>query len=88
MEQHKIKSGWIVTCVGSVTQASLRMANANFKKVWNGHFEIVSLVGTLSPKKGSHLHMSISDAEGNCFGGHLLEGNLIYTTAEIVIQEP
>ena len=63
------------------------MANANFKKVWKGHFEIVSLVGTLSPGKGSHLHMSISDGEGNCFGGHLLDGNLVYTTAEIVIQE-
>ncbi len=49
-------------------------------------FEIVSLVGTLSTN-GSHLHIALSDSLGNTIGGHLMEGNVIYTTAEIVIGE-
>ena len=49
-------------------------------------FEIVSLVGTLSPD-GSHSHISLSDGTGATIGGHLLEGNEVYTTAEIVIGE-
>ena len=49
-----------------------------------GHFEIVSLTGTVSVN-GSHLHISISDSEGKTIGGHLLEGCKIYTTTEIFI---
>jgi predicted DNA-binding protein with PD1-like motif len=44
------------------------------------------LVGTVSIS-GSHLHLSISDSTGKTIGGHLLEDNLVYTTAEIVIGE-
>ena len=29
--------------------------------------------------------MSISNSEGHTIGGHLLEGNRVYTTAEIVL---
>lgn len=52
----------------------------------NGPFEIVSLVGTLSIH-GIHVHISISDESGQTFGGHLLSGNLIHTTAEILLME-
>ena len=48
--------------------------------------EIVSLVGTLSPD-GEHLHVAISDGAGRTIGGHLLEGSLVYTTAEIAVGE-
>ncbi len=34
-----------------------------------------------------HLHLSIADTKGVVVGGHVLDGNLIYTTAEIVIGE-
>jgi predicted DNA-binding protein with PD1-like motif len=34
-----------------------------------------------------HLHASISDGTGKTIGGHLMDGNLIYTTAEIIIGE-
>lgn len=52
-------------------------------KTYEGHFEIVSLVGTLS--SGGHLHMSISDAEGNVFGGHVFGDVIVYTTAEVIV---
>jgi predicted DNA-binding protein with PD1-like motif len=34
---------------------------------------------------GSHLHLAISDSTGRTIGGHLVDGNLVYTTMEIVI---
>lgn len=82
--KENIQAGWVVTAVGSLAQYHLRFANQESGTQEYGHFEIVSLVGALSVQ-GSHLHISISDSTGRTVGGHLLEGNLIYTTAEIVI---
>jgi uncharacterized protein len=62
----------------------MRFANQQQGASATGHFEIVSLVGTVSTN-GSHLHIAVSDSLGHTIGGHLLEGNLIFTTAEIVI---
>lgn len=84
-KQH-IKAGAIVTCVGSLTQFHLRFANQEKGTKKNGHFEIVSMTGTFSDST-SHLHISVSDSIGNTIGGHLLDGNLIYTTAEIVVVD-
>jgi len=85
MEQ-KIKAGCIVTCVGSLKKAVLRMAGAKIVKELCGKYEIVSLVGTLCPD-GLHLHMSLSDQEGNLVGGHVKDGCLVNSTAEIVIGQ-
>jgi len=80
--------GWkavgIVTCVGSLNEAHLRFANQPLGTKINGKLEIVSLTGTLS-ETNCHIHMSVSDSTGKTTGGHLLEGNKIYTTAEIVL---
>ena len=83
---HGIRAGWMVTCVGSLTQVVLRLANQTEGTTYTGHFEIVSLVGTLSTA-GCHLHLSFSNSTGTTLGGHLLPGSLVYTTAEIVIGE-
>ncbi len=85
-KQEKIEAGWVMTCVGSLTQTHLRFANQPNGTKANGHFEIVSLVGTVSVN-GNHLHLSVSDSLGQTTGGHLLPENLVYTTAEIVIGE-
>lgn len=85
-QEMKIKAGFVATCVGSLRQANLRMANQPEATKLAGKFEIVSLVGTLS-RDGLHLHISISDSIGKMTGGHLLTDNLIYTTAEIIIGE-
>ena len=83
---HKIEAGWIATCSGSLTDYSIRFANQENGSTGSGHFEIVSLTGTVSTN-GSHLHISISDSTGKTIGGHLLDNCKIYTTAEIVLQE-
>ncbi len=71
--------------------ATLRMAYSgqeeNEVKVINEHLEIVSLVGTLSSTGGHHLHISLSNKDGNCLGGHVFGEMNVFTTAEIVIGE-
>lgn len=84
VEENNIQAGFILTAVGSLKKATLRFANQNNYHVFNERFEIVSLVGTLSIH-GIHLHISLSDKNGKTIGGHLVDGCLIYTTAEIVI---
>lgn len=86
IKEQEIAAGWIMTTVGSLTDVHLRYANQESGDTLTGHFEIVSLVGTVSTN-GSHLHLSVSDGAGRTTGGHLLDGNIIYTTAEIVIGE-
>ncbi|MDE3251592.1 MAG: DNA-binding protein [Bacteroidota bacterium] len=83
---NNIQAGWIATCVGSLTEYQIRLANQDKGYADKGHFEIVSLVGTLSVN-GSHLHIALSDSTGKTIGGHLMEGCKIYTTAEMVIGE-
>ncbi|WP_460911885.1 PPC domain-containing DNA-binding protein [Spirosoma areae] len=84
IRQERIEAGAVLTCVGSLTDVTLRLANQESQTVWRGHFEIVSLVGTLSTG-GSHIHLSVSDSTGRTVGGHLLDGCKVYTTAEVVI---
>ena len=48
--------------------------------------EIVSLMGTVS-EHGCHLHASFSREDLSAFGGHLLPGCIVNTTAEIVLLE-
>jgi uncharacterized protein len=86
VKQHAIEAGCVLSSVGSLTHATLRLANRDYFNQYEGHFEIVSMTGTVSIH-GSHLHIAISDGEGATIGGHLVSGCKIYTTAEIVIAE-
>jgi predicted DNA-binding protein with PD1-like motif len=91
MEKSSTSSAFVMTAVGSLECVTLRMSNytkddgssTNDIKEWKQRLEIISLVGTFDPD-GFHLHMSVSDKNGNVFGGHLMAGT-IFTTLEIVI---
>ena len=85
-KQKNIEAGCILSSVGSLTHATLRLANRSHYNDYEGHFEIVSMTGTVSIH-GSHLHIAISDGDGMTIGGHLVSGCKIYTTAEIVLLE-
>ena len=82
----QLRAGCIVSCVGSLSRARLRLAGGDEVLELEGPFELVSLVGTLSPD-GPHLHVALADGGGRVHGGHLLAGCPIHTTAEIVIGE-
>lgn len=81
-----LRAGFIASCVGSVSCASVRFANQPDPTVREGHFEIVSLSGTLA-RDGMHLHASFSDSTGTTFGGHLMDGSRVHSTMEVVIGE-
>lgn len=85
MDNNRFKSGVIVSIVGSLNETHLRMSNGN-KKTFKGFFEIVSSEGTIS-QDGVHVHLAVSDENGSVYGGHLLEGCTIHTTAEICVLE-
>uniref|UniRef100_A0A8C6S8T1 PPC domain-containing protein n=1 Tax=Neogobius melanostomus TaxID=47308 RepID=A0A8C6S8T1_9GOBI len=90
VDQRRLRAPFVLTCVGSVTMATLRLANATADNVnevleLSGRFEIVSLVGTLNPEP--HLHVSLSDSRGRTVGGHVLGNLRVFTTAEVVIGE-
>jgi predicted DNA-binding protein with PD1-like motif len=85
-QTYQIQAGFILTTVGSLQRAGIRFAGNSAPTNLDGDFEIVSLVGTLSPN-GLHLHISIADRNGTVTGGHLSSGSIIRTTAEIVIGE-
>lgn len=81
-----LAAGFVAGCAGSARRASVRYANQPAASTREGHFEIVSLSGTLSAA-GAHLHVALADSTGATFGGHLMPGTIVYTTAEIVLGE-
>lgn len=82
----RLQAAYVASCAGSATRASVRTANQPAASVREGHFEVVSLSGTLSAD-GAHVHVAFADSTGATFGGHLMDGTRIYTTAEIVLVE-
>jgi uncharacterized protein len=86
VREKQITASWIVSGIGSLTQTNIRYANQQEGVIQKGYFEILSLSGTMSIH-GSHLHICVADERGICMGGHLLDGNIINTTAEIIIGE-
>lgn len=85
-KQANLKAAFVVSCCGSLKILKMRLADSNSTFEKSEKFEILSLQGTLSPD-GAHLHISVADKDGKCWGGHLLDGGEIYTTAEILIAE-
>ena len=88
--QHTLRAGCILTCVGSLSQARLRMpglaGEEDVFREFEGPMEIVSLTGTLCAD-GLHVHISLARQDGSCVGGHLVAGCIVHTTAELVIGE-
>ncbi|KAJ8270958.1 hypothetical protein GJAV_G00121190 [Gymnothorax javanicus] len=89
VEERKMKAPFIITCVGSVTKATIRLANATAEHSeelhLRGTFEIVSLVGTLN--REPHLHVCLADRDGRTVGGHVMGDLEVFTTAEVVVGE-
>ena len=79
-----IQSAAIVTVVGCVYRARIRLADGETIEEYDDRYEIVSLTGTISPD-GSHMHISLADEDGRVIGGHMCIGCLVNTTAEVVL---
>jgi predicted DNA-binding protein with PD1-like motif len=86
VNQNHIQAAVLLSSVGSLTQASIRYANQQEAHIHTGHFEIVSITGTVE-EGGEHIHLSIATGQGNMIGGHLMTGCKIYTTSEVTLAE-
>lgn len=76
----------ILSCVGCLSHWRLRDASGVRIQEGAEHVEIVSATGTLSQER-LHIHLSLSREDLSCLGGHLAEGCLVNTTAEVVLLE-
>ena len=86
VNDHHIAAGAVVSGVGCVSRWRLRDATGVRVRSGEEDVEIVSLMGTVS-EHGCHLHASFSREDLTTFGGHLLPGCIVNTTAEIVLAE-
>ncbi len=81
-----LRAACVLSAVGSLDRAMVRLADEPTPSAFDGPFEIVALSGTLSPD-GAHLHVALADANGIVIGGHLGLGSIVRTTAELVVGE-
>ena len=84
MAQQREQAGCVISGIGSLSVAQLRLAGRQESTTLNGDLEILSLSGTLS-SDGAHLHIAVADDRGEVVGGHLCAGSLVRTTAELVV---
>lgn len=82
--QEEIQSGCLVSAVGSLVATRLRLAGGEELLEVKGPMEIVSATGTVGMGT-MHIHLAVADSTGRTLGGHLVDGCIINTTAEIEI---
>ncbi|WP_108649911.1 PPC domain-containing DNA-binding protein [Dongshaea marina] len=83
--RHQIRAGSIASCAGCLSRLNIRLAGAAQTLKLSAPLEIVSVMGTLTPHN-QHLHISVANEKGEVLGGHLLEGSIVDTTAELIIH--
>lgn len=86
VQERYIGAGYVLTCVGGLSRAVLRMPGARDYVTIDEDLEIISVQGTLSPE-GCHLHVSVSNGSGQVVGGHLSDGCVVRLTTEVALAE-
>lgn len=99
-DKHKILNGVIVTGIGSLKKARFfnpvplpdKKAGYGYSDAieLDGPIELISMNGMISHENDDvliHVHCSFSDQKGNGYGGHLIEGNIVLLTTDIIITE-
>jgi uncharacterized protein len=79
-----LRAAFVIQGIGSLSVAELRFAGADLPTEIRGDLEILTVAGSVSPD-GAHLHMSVADARGQVFGGHVSRGCTVRTTAELLL---
>lgn len=76
-----------IEILGCVSESVVGYFNIKSKKLdyvkYRDFMNIVSCTGTITEKNGEpyvHLHIALSDNEGEMFGGHLAEGTIVYNS--------
>jgi len=77
-------AGFVLQGIGSLGAARIRLAGIDAPTELRGDLEILTLAGSVAPDD-AHLHISVSDAQGRVTGGHVAQGCLVRTTAELLL---
>ena len=92
IQKENIRLGRI-SGIGATTHAIVAFYDQNTKKYnpleFTGGLEILNLQGNVSVRDGKpfvHVHLILSDANGNVFGGHLLQGTKLFA-CEVTVDE-
>ncbi len=99
-KQKGIKNGIILSAIGSLDGARFfdpvaipeKKAGYGYSEpiVLEGPIELISLNGMICNNSNgilTHFHFSLSDEDGNAYGGHVIVGNRVLITVDIVIAE-
>jgi predicted DNA-binding protein with PD1-like motif len=94
-EERDVKGGWFSVIGGVKRLAYGLFENGTYHNIVREAkrccFELLPTAGNISVKEGktfAHCHIIASDEEeGKAFGGHLIEGSIVYPVAEVYMQE-
>lgn len=81
---HGSSAGFVLAGIGSLSATCIRFAGAAQPQALEGDIEILTLSGSIAAN-GSHLHISVADASGRVFGGHVAPGCTVRTTTEVLL---
>ena len=80
--KQNIQSGW-VNGIGAIYEIEIGYFDINqkgyVKKKFNGHYELLSLLGNVSIKEGNrfiHTHITFCGTNYQVFGGHLFDAKI------------
>ncbi|MCJ8347285.1 DNA-binding protein [bacterium] len=83
--EHNITCGQIsgIGAVGEVTLGYYHLSTKIYdRRTFDGEYELLSLSGNITQFNGEsfiHVHMSMSDDNYQCFGGHVFEAKIAVT---------
>lgn len=79
-----LAAAYVLAGIGSLRPAVIRLAGAETTRTLDEDLELLGLAGSVAVN-GSHLHLSVSDAQGRVTGGHAAYGCIVRTTAELLL---
>ena len=85
-KEKNIAAGVVLSGVGCILKGRIRDASGVTIRELEGHYEIVSLNGTVSAQR-CHIHIALSAENLSTVGGHLCPGCIVNTTCELVLAE-
>ncbi len=100
-KDNHINNGYIVSGMGSLAKVQFydpvalpdKKAGYGYSTpiCMDGPIELLNLTGMIChDSKGEtllHVHYALSDQKGNGFGGHVIEGNKVLLTTDVIIAE-
>ena len=86
-----ISNAW-VNLLGALSEAKLawygQETHEYYERVFTGEYEITNATGNISLKDGKafgHIHMTLSDTDFKCWGGHLMPGSTKVFACEFIL---